>query len=167
MKKLLFAIMIVLCFTGAQAQKKSWNFLKGEKALNVLLDYSEAQMDYRDAESFFELKNAKDPDYQEKYESETLVKFVRSVNKSLTSGIAVVFDSKNANYLLTIKVVSVDRNGNINATILISKMDTAETLAQFSAKVEGGHFGSFANLSKDGMNNLGTYVGKYISKKMK
>ena len=165
MKKIGLLVIFAVCFIGTKAQK-SYDFLKGEKEMDIVLDYSEAKLDKKQSTAFFTLKNMDEQDYEEKYKKRMLQIFVSNVNEYLPSDFIIVPDAQNTDYQLIIKVINVDGDGETTAKIIISKIDTNEVMANFSANGDGGRWGSFSNLSGDGMERLAKNVGKNVAKKM-
>jgi len=167
MKKIGLLVVLAACFINAVAQKQSYDFLKGEKEMFIVLDYSVAKLNKKQSNAFFTLKNIEDPDYEAQYRKSMMQILVSDINKYLPSDFIVVPYDKNAKYKLTVKVMTVDDDGDTQAYIFISDIDSHEIKSQFFLEANGGRWGSFANLSGDAMENIACSIGRHLAKRMK
>jgi len=165
MKKIVFVFAILLLFCNLSAQKK-FSFLKEIKIFDVEIDYSKAWLKSKKAHTFFALENLENAEFEENYKNEMLIKFVKYSNFPLPSKYSIGLDTLNAEYKIVVTIIAVGSNGNTDAVISIVKIDSKEIISMFSAYGRGGTFGSFTNLSGDGMTRLGTQVGNLFARKI-
>ncbi len=170
MKKTLFLVFVLmLCITSVHAQKSkkiSLDFLKNEKELNVIFDYSEAKFEKKLAEDYFAQENAKNKDWEAKYKEAMITKFIAAINGELSNGCRVRRESQNVKYQLIVKVIKIDDDCDTDAEILVTEINSINILAQFSVYGAAGSFGSFTNLCGDAIENIGEKTGKFIAKKI-
>jgi hypothetical protein len=166
MKKLLLSFAVLFIFCSLKAQGK-FDFLKDLKIFDVEIDYSKATIRGKSAKNFFALENLENDNFEANYKREMLIKFIKYVNFPLPSNYSIGLDTLEVEYKIVVNVKVVDINGNTEANILIVKIDTEETVSQFVHYGRGGTFGSFTNLSGDGMIRLGTNIGYLFARKIR
>ena len=132
-------------------------FLRDSRRLNLIIDYSSADILGEDFEDFV----AGEAEWNS-YEPEIRSKFIRAFNEQADDGPSPhrVGTYPDAEYTLVIHVKKVDDDGsNVKGTMNIVNSE-GEVL--FTRKVEGneGRFGSVCNLMGDAFREMGEDVGQ-------
>lgn len=172
MKKLILAVLSLSMTLGINAQKVvsgSTPSLKGEKKINLVINYSQTTIDKKDIADWLEYRQAQQPDYDAKNEWENELKpalteaFTNNVNKKIEKQGAYLVVSPDANYTLTVYPQNVEKKGN-NTNICTITDKSGKEIIRFEVKGSGGTFGSMSNLWGDGYEDTGKKVGSFLAK---
>jgi len=186
-KKVLFAVLLsVAAVFGVSAQK--FNpvpaFLKGEKQINLVFDYSQVKFDGASKEKYYK---GKDQAWIEEWEGKRWENnahmFGTSVNSQLKKLDVNVGDFSDAQYTIIVVVLDCDFGsfsagflpaapGKVQATINIVKTGTTEVLTSITMKAKQNSFstvGTAVDFDRIALafSNLGDDVGKKLSGAMK
>lgn len=175
MKNLFLTATMLVVALSTHAQKifkGEMPSLKGEKKINLVIDYSKITIDDKTVSDWLEYRQAMQPDYNAKDELEKELKpalteaFVTNVNKKLEKCGAYLADSKDANYTLILIPYNVKKKGdNMNTCVITDK--TGKEIVSIDVKGSGGTFGSMSNLWGDGYSNTGGKLGSFLAKYFK
>ncbi len=163
------ALLLTLC---VNAQKVIFEgkapSLKGEKKLNLVVDFSEMTIDDKNVADWLKARQAEQPEYDAKNELENELKpsvlehVVDGVNSKLKSAKAYVVVNAKTDYTVVVKPLQIRRKGtNVNKCSVVDK--NGNTLVVFEVKGKGGTFGSMANLWGDGYKDSGKNLGKILA----
>lgn len=167
------ALLLTLC---VNAQKVIFEgkapSLKGEKKINLVVDFSEMTIDDKNVADWLKARQAEQPDYDAKNELENELKpsilehVVDGVNSKLKSAKAYVAVNTKTDYTVVVKPLQIKRKGtNVNKCSVVDK--NGNTLVAFEVKGKGGTFGSMANLFGDGYKDSGKNLGKILASYVK
>ena len=168
MKKSFFlaTAMLLIAFSESVAQsskKTSWDFLKGQKELNVVFDYSDLKIENQAESVYFAYKGEKWATKWENGKTEFFSKFVGEANGKSKS--IVLGNTPNAEFTATVKILSLDDDWDMKVVVIFTKTNDNNVLATKTIKGSAGTFGSATNLTGDAMLSTGRKFGKFISKK--
>lgn len=159
MKKIFVAavsLLIAMSALNAQTVKKgSMDFLKGQSALQVEYDFSNALVsNTMSIESYVRSKNPDETfisNYMaavDKERMELLLYFIDRANSKVDQTIFGA-DIK-ADYKMVVKLEAIDSEGRFNTTdVSFVNLSTGEEVALVEFKCRGGRFGTFTNLMGD------------------
>ena len=163
MKKSIIAFFLFTAlFTSANAQavKGTFSPLQEETRVNFIVDFSEADIMGMSEDEFY--------DYEEDWEHdkvEVLSLFTNYAN-DVMDNVPRLGNYKNVNYTLKLIVRAVDIKGNYDCDVLLMKGD--DVIGEgIGLMAKGGKFGSKLNLMKDGAENTGKALGKFLLKAIK
>lgn len=175
MKKMVLALASLFMVLTASAQKNvegSFPSLKGVKKINLVVDYSEMQIDNKTVADWLEYRQAEQPKYDANKELDSelkptvVEKLTDEINSKLKKSGAYVVTNNSADYTLRVKPISVAKKGNnTNECAILDK--EGNVLVKFEIKGSGGTFGSMANLWGDGYEDTGKKLGGVVAKCMK
>jgi hypothetical protein len=163
MKRLIILFSIVLFSMVVMAQKPVENkwaeleFLHNSRKINLVIDYSEADIVGEDYEDFV----AGEPDWKTS-EPEIRSKFIRAFNEEADDGSyphrVGTYPDAQYNMIINVKKVG-DRGSNVKGVMRITN---AEGEVLFIHSVEGneGRFGSVCNLMGDAFREMGEDLGQ-------
>lgn len=173
MRKIFLFIAMSLISLSINAQSEtlldSIPSLKGEKKINVQIDYTEMTINGLSQNDWIEFRNTAQPKYNATDELEKELKpqikssVVSEVNKKLMKEGAFAISNNTSNYTLVIKPISVDMKGN-NSNECCIKDKEGNTLVTFTVKGKGGLFGSMSNLWSDGYKRTGKKIAEVLQK---
>jgi hypothetical protein len=176
MKKVsLMIAAILICYSNLNAQKLnqgSLDFLKDEKELNIVLDFSNVIIDGKSEKEFLELQAIRGGEqWKLKWENEVkrylYKKFTDNCNLQFIGNYEFrVGNFPGANYQASIKVINIDAYGGVDVEVIFTKMNSTDVLASTLFYGKGGTFGTKENLMGDGFRRAGYKLGKIIVKKL-
>ena len=152
---------IVINFAAnAQTVSGSFRSIANEPRVGFMVDLSVADIMGMTEEQFAEYE----PDWKkDKYEILSLIS--SSANKE-TNNAPRLGNYKDANYDLKLVIRSIDVKGNYDCDIVLLKRD--EVLAKgVGLYGKGGKFGTKLNLMKDGAENIGKMLGRFLNKNIR
>jgi len=160
MKKLFALITAALLIMPLYAEDawKELSFLASVKKINLVIDYSEADIVGEDFEDFVQGEKEWDT-----YEQEIRSKFVRAFNQEANDGdyphrVGNYEDSK---YTLVLKVKTVTKKGSeIHTKVLVTNQEGKVVFVRDDEWCEKGKYGSVPNLMGDAMGKMGMELGK-------
>lgn len=171
MKKFMLIAAAMVMTLAANAQKVIYEgkapSLKGERKINIKVDFSEMKIDKKDVADWLEARQAEQPEYNAKDELEKELKpavnekLVEGVNDKLKKVNAYLTTNANANYTVVVKPQQVAKKGNnVNKCLILDK--SGNTVIAFELTGKGGTFGSMSNLWGDGYGDAGKELGKIL-----
>jgi len=136
--------------------------IKGQEYISVSLDYSNTMYNGKTPVPFSEyLKSQR---RLPNWEYKSLEYFCEWFNDE-TEKTTVCIKCENVEYEIVVVVNEFNTNGRINATILIKKLSTDETMATFSLKGGDGDAKDMVPL-RDPMKDAGECIGKFFNKNL-
>ena len=159
--------MFVALFLGIQAASAqtltqgSLDVLRGEEYVKVVVDYSNAIIMDMTEEEFAE--------YEEdwyKDQPAIMSKFIEEANEEL-GGRLRLSRTKDSNYILRWAVEWIDENGTIMSDFYLETADGEIIAVIENVKGKGGVFGTKLNLIKDGAEETGESLGKFLKIQLK
>lgn len=159
--------MFVALFLGIQAasaqtlEQGSLDVLRGEEYVKVVVDYSNALIMDMTEEEFAE--------YEEdwyKDQPAIMSKFIEEANEEL-GGRLRLSRTKDSNYILRWAVEWIDENGTIMSDFYLETADGEIIAVIENVKGKGGVFGTKLNLIKDGAEETGESLGKFLKIQLK
>ena len=157
----LLALIPVMGF-AKKTKGDALDFLKGEKALHVIIDISQAQMmgSDNDGESMLI------PLWQE--DSTVLAKrFYYGVRDELEKAFFLVGNHPEANYKVIMHIRQVASDGTVYSTMDFMPINGDTILASLDMVGDGGRIGTFLSLFGDGLEHTGEDFGKILKKHIK
>lgn len=182
MKKLLisatFMLLVAVTISAQKLVSGSLGFLKGEKGISLVFDYSKTTYRGMSLEGFLSSEFKVDEEKSKQdirtqvnggKKSEFYQKFVREFNNVFRKKAdALLIDSSEpGNYCLTVRVLTFDNKNNSTSVVDITKNGSAEVLAQIALDGKSGHFGSTENLMGDAYMSGGERLAKFILKSLR
>ena len=135
--------------------------LKGERNVNVNIDYSNATIMHMSEEEFAEYEDDWDDDQPIIFGC-----FLENANRALDD-ILYLTKTNKANYTLHWVIFSIDTKGNIRSDVYLENND-GEVLAIIEGvNGEGGMFGTKLNLIKDRAQDASKQLGKFLAKHLR
>ena len=164
MKNLLNLLLLVLFISNLNAQN---NFaLLKESKINVEFDYSSAKIESINAKDYFDDRKYFNTDFELEYKNEVFKEFIGSLYENIPSSYKIRFVFEDADYKMIVKIIDVTSKGDTKAEISIFNIKTSETIAKSSFFGRGGVYGSFTNLSGDGIKRIGRKIANKIINSM-
>ena len=160
-------LMFVALFFGIQAasaqtlEQGSLDVLRGEEYVKVVVDYSNALIMDMTEEEFAE--------YEEdwyKDQPAIMSKFLEEANDEL-DGILRLSRTKASNYTLRWAVEWINESGTFMSDFYLETADGEVIAVIKRVKGKGGTFGTKLNLIKDGAEETGDYIGKFLRKQLR
>jgi hypothetical protein len=176
-KKIILAVIATMCFINVTAQKLtgSLSFLSEEEKINVVFDYSAVLIQGIPEKETYEIKGETWATQWEEAKTATFYpQFIDHLNKNLNSGTKLLLcgDYPDANYQMTVKILTFGRVWGIECEIIFTKIGdetplaTVNSLKGDSKRWGGmGGFGSNTYLAGSAFSYAGQNFGKFLSKK--
>lgn len=176
MKHLTIVSLCLLLFCqNIQAQKikkGDLDFLKNQKEIHLVFDWSNVIIDNKTEEDFVDIKaiNSREDWKNEWYT--TIKKGFELKFKAATNGIFIetldmkVGDYPNANVTALIKLQRIDSDGEVYASVIFSNNNSDEPIITVKINGDGGMWGTVENLFGDGFTKAGISLGKIIVKNL-
>jgi len=142
---------------------KPFEFLLDIENINVILDYTDADIAFMDFEKFVEFQNE---DYRSWsfVEKEWKSKFLKEMNEILGKKNIKVGANKDFDYSILIKFKIITANGNISCVCKVINQDGEDIGAhKYFYFIRGGVIGDMVNLMGDGHEHLGEELGRFLS----
>lgn len=147
-------------------------FLKGEKAIGYVVDWSQLTIDGMSKADWIEKRQADQPDFDanKEYEEELLPsvkKMFESANDKIKKTGLYFVSGTGKKYTFYFYPQNIKKKGDNNINCIVKETATGETMVEFNLEGEGGTWGSMGNLWGDGFNDAGEQLGKIIKKGIK
>ena len=160
-------LMLVALFLGIQAasaqtlEQGSLDVLRGEEYVKVVVDYSNALIMDMTEEEFAEYE-------EDWYKDQPAImgKFLEETNDEL-DGILRLSRTKASNYTLRWAVEWINESGTFMSDFYLETADGEVIAVIKRVKGKGGTFGTKLNLIKDGAEETGDCIGKFLRKELR
>jgi hypothetical protein len=173
MKRLIFLIACCQLFVfHGIAQKSSYEFLKSEKQLNIVMDYSIVKIDGYTEPEFIEYQCIRGGEkWKTKWDSiikkDLYQKFTGYFNENFIGKSELRGGNfPDAGYVATVKLVKIDFYGTTEAKVIITKKGSDTVINIIDIVGRGGKAGSRENLMGDGFKRAGSDLGKKMLKNL-
>lgn len=176
MKKL-FLLITLLVFTiivfGKKKKTNSYEFLKNQQELNVVIDYNNVMIHGLNEQDFLELQAIRGgEEWKTKWEKmikkELYMKLTGEINAQLIGKYNLrAANYPEANYCANVLLLSISNKGTVKAIVTFTKNNSSETIVALNVYGSGGTFGSTENLMGDGFQRSGRQIGLVLDKKLK
>lgn len=166
---LLLFLFFLVSVASRGAGKTSFAFLKGEHAINYVVDWKGLTIAGFSPKDWVNVRQTEQPEYNAQYELENQLKtrindFIANANKQLTNVSLFLTSEQGRKYTLYILPKNIARKGDNNIECSIKETATGKVMAEFVVSGKGGTFGSMSNLWGDGMKSAGKKFGKTVCK---
>lgn len=171
MKQIILLLCLLILSTASFAKKKKTNpyeFLRNQKQLHLVIDYSNAVIHGLSEDDFLELQAIKGGEewktkWEEEIKKELYLKFVGEVNTPLIGKYDLrVANYPDAEYQATIQIQSITQRGTTKAKVVFTKRNSNEEITYLYIDGLGGTFGSKENLMGDGFRRAGEDLGGFL-----
>lgn len=167
---ILSCLFCVAAFAGSK--KVSLAFLKGEKGIGYVVDWSQMTIDGMSKVEWIERRQVDQPKYDanKEYEEELLPsikKMFQTANDEIKKTGLYFVSGPEKKYTFYFYPQDIKKKGDNNINCVVKETATGETLAEFSIEGEGGSWGKMSNLWGDGFKDAGEKLGKVIKKGIK
>ncbi len=175
MKKNIFVLCLLLISTivfAKKGKKETFAFLKNEKQLNVIIDYSDVIIDELSEVEFLEMQAIKGGDeWSTKWENEIkddlYKKFTGYMNLNFIGEYEIrAGNFPNANFQALVKLETISERGTTKASVVFTKVNSEEEITTVYIYGAGGTYGSRENLMGDGFQRAGDQLGGIIERKL-
>ena len=170
---LVICAMLLCAGVTTEGQDKSKTIsLKGVERIGVVFDYSEITIEGYTLDTWLEIRQAEQPEYNalDEWENELKPavrgKVIKYVNEKIMKKGAHLVEADDTDYVLTVKPTTVKKKGNNFCRVILSNKDGSETM-EFEVNGSGGMIGTMANLWGDGFENTGNSIGRRLKKLFK
>lgn len=170
---LLGMLSCLFCVTAIAGGKDvSLAFLKSEKAIGYVVDWSQMTINGMSKAEWIEKRQVDQPDYDanKEYEEELLPsieKMFETANDEIKKTGLYFVSSTEKKYTFYFYPQDIKKKGDNNINCVVKETATGETKAEFNLKGNGGTWGSMGNLWGDGFEDAGEKLGKIIKKGIK
>ncbi len=157
---LCMATLMGLSVNAQKIEEGSLDVLKNEKIVGLQVDYSSAKIHDMSEDEFAE----KEQDWYK--DKKGIIENVRDGITDECENLTLLIDSKKF-YTLRVNVISVSRRGTTVASVDV--LDTEGNIVCKISEVSGlgGSIGTQLRLIKQGAENLGENIGKFLYKQLK
>ncbi len=161
-----------MCMTASAKEKLNLSCLKGQKIVNVEIDWSQVTINNLNAEDWISYRQTEEPDEDAAALLENKLKpqageMIKNANKILEKVSIVLLNKEGCKYTLRVVPVAVDKKNNntLKCTVLVT--ETQEVVGEFEICGEAGHWGSMPNLWGDAFKDAGEKLGKTMKSAIK
>ena len=170
MRRSVFVLFLILGFLSISAQNKksksvgNFSELYGLRQISVFIDFSETSLNGQTEQSLLNMSDAGFGNWREE-KKEILFRFINKFAPYMSPlGITCIYEGDTETALI-VKPSYVSNKGDVIAQAYVVD-GSGKVLSSVALKGKGGHFGSFANLTGDGMEKVAEHLGSIITETM-
>ena len=145
------------------SNETSFDFLKGQKEINVILDYSDLKIDEKPENVYLVYRGN---EWATKWEAAKTEFYQKFITASTFNSEQIVFGNiPNAEYTVIVKILSLD--WDMDAIVFFIRTNDTKILAAIDLHGNSAIFGSAETKTSSAMINAGEKFGKFVSKKIR